>query len=193
MCYYHKICIGLRSYIKGSKEFSSELKSHGSHFKKSRLRLVFGTHFSVFGNQMKHSSSYLIYRSMLINLISKWEKTGWSSDFEQTLSRQYFLNINWITLTGYQRLIKDFVWLFKFDRKLNSNILSETYKNKNKVWKSSTGVFVFVCAFSWLLGASESCFEWFCLSATGTHAALYYVNKKVGKLEVQFDTSSKEI
>ena len=82
---------------------------------------------------------------------------------------------------------------FKLDRKLNSNILSVTYKNKNKVWKSSTGVFDFVCVFSWLLRGSESRFEWSCLSATGTRAALYYVNKKVGKLEVQFDPSSKEI
>ena len=43
------------------KRVSSYFQTPRSWLKTSRLRLVFSTHFSVFGNRMKHYSSCLIY------------------------------------------------------------------------------------------------------------------------------------
>ena len=54
----------LRSYIKHLKEFTKHW------LKKAQLCLVFSTHLSVFGYQMKHSHSFLIYsHSFLIYYI----------------------------------------------------------------------------------------------------------------------------
>ena len=61
----------------------------------------------------------------------------------------------------------------KFDRKLNNNIPSKPYKNYNKVWESSPFWAVY-------------------LSPAGPRAVLFYVNEKVGKLEVEFDPSFEE-
>ena len=62
-----------------------------------------------------------------------------------------------------------------FVRKLNNNITSKTYKNYNKVWKSSPGVFcwVFWRPF-WAVYLSPS---------RCTCSTLYYVNEKVGRLK----------
>ena len=51
----------LRSYIKHSKECFLLFPSTSKLVKKNRLRLVFPTYFSVFGNRRKLSSSCLIY------------------------------------------------------------------------------------------------------------------------------------
>ena len=51
----------LRSYIKHSKECFITYPNTSKLVKKTRLHLIFSTHFSVFGYLMKHSSSCLIY------------------------------------------------------------------------------------------------------------------------------------
>ena len=51
----------LRSYINHSKECFNRYPNTSKLVKKTRLRLVFSTYSSVFGNLMKHSSSCLIY------------------------------------------------------------------------------------------------------------------------------------
>ena len=56
-----RIMNALRSYIKHSKECFIRYPNTSKLVKKTRLRLVFSTHFSVFGYLMKHSSSCLIY------------------------------------------------------------------------------------------------------------------------------------
>ena len=56
-----RIINALRSYIKHSKECFIRYPNTLKLVKKTRLRLVFSTHFSVFGYLMKRSSSCLIY------------------------------------------------------------------------------------------------------------------------------------
>ena len=56
-----RIINSLRSYIKHSKECFLLFPNTSKLVKKTRLRLVFPTYFSVFGNRRKHSSSCLIY------------------------------------------------------------------------------------------------------------------------------------
>ena len=56
-----RIINSLRSYIKHSKECFLLFPNTSKLVKKIRLRLVFPTYFSVFGNRRKHSSSCLIY------------------------------------------------------------------------------------------------------------------------------------
>ena len=58
-----RIINSLRSYmyIKHSKECFLPFPNTSKLVKKTRLRLVFPTYFSVFGNRRKHSSSCLIY------------------------------------------------------------------------------------------------------------------------------------
>ena len=56
-----RIINALRSYIKHSKECFIRYPNTSKSVKKTRLRLVFSTHFLVFGYLMKHSSSCLIY------------------------------------------------------------------------------------------------------------------------------------
>ena len=51
----------LRSYIKHSKECFIRYPKTSKLVKNTRLRLVFSTHFSVFGYLMKHSSSCLMF------------------------------------------------------------------------------------------------------------------------------------
>ena len=51
----------LRSYIKYEDECFIRYPNTSKLVKKTRLRLVFSTHFLVFGYLMKHSSSCLIY------------------------------------------------------------------------------------------------------------------------------------
>ena len=53
---------------------------------KTRLRLVFSTHFSVSGYQMKHSSSCLIYRELKCGV--EWMNWMWSSQYYWVLLRQ---------------------------------------------------------------------------------------------------------
>ena len=56
-----RIINSLRSYIKQSKECFLLFPNTSKLVKKTRLRLVFPTYFSVYGNRRKHSSSCLIY------------------------------------------------------------------------------------------------------------------------------------
>ena len=56
-----RIINALRSYMKHSKECFIWYPNTSKLVKKTRLRLVFSTHLSVFGYLMKHSSSCLIY------------------------------------------------------------------------------------------------------------------------------------
>ena len=56
-----RIINSLRSYIKHSKECFLLFPNTSQLVKETRLRLVFPTYFSVFGNRRKHSSSCLIY------------------------------------------------------------------------------------------------------------------------------------
>ena len=57
-----RIINALRSYIKHEEECFIRYPNTSKLVKKTRLRLVFSTHFSsVFGYLMKHSSSCLIY------------------------------------------------------------------------------------------------------------------------------------
>ena len=79
---------------------------------------------------------------------------------------------------------------FKFDRKLNDNIPK---KNPTKItMKSEKSHLVCFGVLQWLLRASESRFERFISQRLGSRAALYYVNEKVGKIEVQCDPSFRE-
>ena len=55
-----RIVNSLRSYIKHSKECFLLFPNTSKLVKKTRVRLVFPTHISVFENQMKPSSSCLI-------------------------------------------------------------------------------------------------------------------------------------
>ena len=56
-----RIINSLRSYIKHSKECFLLFRNTSKLVKKTRLRLVFLTYFSVFENLRKHSSPCLIY------------------------------------------------------------------------------------------------------------------------------------
>ena len=56
-----RIINSLRSYIKHSKECFLRFPNTSKLVKRTRLRLVFLTYFSVFGNRRKHSSACLIY------------------------------------------------------------------------------------------------------------------------------------
>ena len=60
---YHKIqwAFALRSYYKHSKECFIRYPNTSKLVKRTRLRLIFSTHLSVFGYLMKHSSLCLIY------------------------------------------------------------------------------------------------------------------------------------
>ena len=72
-----RIINSLRSYIKHSKECFLLFPNTSKLVKKTRLRLVFPTYFSVFGNRRKHSSSCLIY--YIFN--TYWGCTPFSQNF----------------------------------------------------------------------------------------------------------------
>ena len=101
--FYPRIINALRSYIKHSKECFIRYPNTSKSVKKTRLRLVFSTHFLVFGYLMKHSSSCLIYylnRWKVINgaALSKelrpglilgcfcWLKASYSHPIEQKIN-----------------------------------------------------------------------------------------------------------
>ena len=65
-----RIINALRSYIKHSNECFIRYPNTSKLVKKTRLRLLFSTHFSVFGYLMKHSSSCLIYYFLVVALPS---------------------------------------------------------------------------------------------------------------------------
>ena len=62
-----RIINSLWSYIKHSKEYFLLFPNTSKLVKKTWLRLVFPTYFSVFGNWRKHSSSCLIYYFKLLS------------------------------------------------------------------------------------------------------------------------------
>ena len=63
-----RIINAMRSYIKLLKEYFIRYPNTSKLVKKTRLGLVFSTHFSVFGYLMKHSSSCFIYYNKLQQL-----------------------------------------------------------------------------------------------------------------------------
>ena len=88
-----RIINSLRSYIKHSKECFLLFPNTSKLVKKTRLRLVFPTYISVFGNRRKHSSSCLIY---YLNSGSR----EWKGKAPPVTTTQYLLSIR-ISLNNY--------------------------------------------------------------------------------------------
>ena len=78
-----RIINSLRSYIKHSKECFLLFPNTSQLVKETRLRLVFPTYFSVFGNRRKHSSSCLIYY-ILNGVKTKYRREKNCEKYEQT-------------------------------------------------------------------------------------------------------------
>ena len=81
----------LRNYIKHDEECFIRYPNTSKLVKKTRLRLVFSNHFSLFGYLMKHSSSCLIYYNKIIHGYFEIWNFSWSVQLDISLVRYLYV------------------------------------------------------------------------------------------------------
>ena len=148
----HRIINALRSYVKHSKECFIRYQNTSKLVKKIRLRLVFATHFSVFGYLMKHSSSCLIYYWVnslwCVVKVQKWHTSSFNS-YKNINS--YFIKIRLI-LTS--KLLEPLFNKHAFNMRLqltNEAISAEldiSWRNQEPISRSMRLYYIPVPAFS---------------------------------------------
>ena len=95
-----RIIDGLKSYIKHSKECFIWFPNTSKLVKKTRLHLTFSTHFLVFGNQMKHSSSCLKYYLYHLNTNQFKENIKVNALFSFCLRSTSYTDFLWVFIAA---------------------------------------------------------------------------------------------
>ena len=108
-----------RSYIKHSKQRFIRFLNTLKLIKKSRLRLVFPIHFSVFENRIKHPSSCWIHYVRLVGFIFFFSSFQQTRVLSMTILWYFFVCCTWWGFAGLN-------WIL-FNRYLNEHNLSKTF------------------------------------------------------------------